>query len=110
MALDSCECPSWGLVEHKNVPISSGENILIPAAAGHRYHVIRFMLSGDATVRYDLYSGSNLIFSFYGPEYFGIPLMAEDKHIGIFMANVGEALRLVASGAVNANVYLQYQG
>jgi len=67
------------------------------------------MLSGDATVKYKLRSNNNEIFTFYGMEYFGVPLESGSKQVPLFITNAGEALSINASGAVNANVYIQYK-
>ena len=109
MTLESFSGIAYGPFEQKNVTISDGSNELVAAVAGKRIGVYRFMLSGDSIVSYELRSGSNKIFTFYGNENFGVPLSAGSEQIPIFKANIGEALVLVASGAVNANVYLHYR-
>lgn len=109
MALDAYYCHQWGTFNHKSVDIQAGANELVAAVPSKRISIFLFLLSGDATVRYDLYSGENKIFSFYGMEYFGVPLSTADKHVPLFITNVGEPLRLAASGTVNASVYLHYR-
>lgn len=109
MALESFETTTGETIEHKNVTLAAGDKVLVTAEAGKRIKVFRFMLSGDAVVRFTLYSGSKMIFTFYGMEHFGVPLMSVDEHTPIFITNSGEALMLNASGAVHANVYLQYK-
>ncbi len=109
MALDDYYCHQWGLFKQQPIDIQAGVNELVAAVPNKRIGVFLFLLSGDATVRFDLYSGENKIFSFYGMEYFGVPLITADKHVPIFITNVGEALRLVVGSTVNASVYLHYK-
>jgi len=109
MTLESFGSISHGPLAHENITISDGSNTLIAAVTGKRIVVHRFMLSGDSVVSYELRSGSNKIFTFYGNANFGVPLSAGHEQIPIFITNVGEALMLVASGSVSANVYLHYK-
>ena len=109
MALDSFDSQTLGTFQPKHIGIGVGINKLVAAEAGKRIKVFLFMLSGDTTVCYDLYSGTNPIFSFYGMEYFGTPLESHDRRVPLFLTNVGEDLRLVASAAVNGNCYIHYK-
>ena len=109
MALESFYSPAYGEFQPKHVDVSIGNNELVAAVASKRIEVYCFMLSGDATVKYQLSSGNNEIFTFYGIEYFGVPLEAGSKQIPLFLTNVGEVLTLSVSGIVNANVYLLYK-
>ncbi len=109
MTLDSFYSQSWGSFLHKHIPLNAGSNVLVDAIPGKRISVTQFLLSGDATVCYDLRSGDNPIFSFYGMEYFGVPLGAINEAVPLFITNTGESLNLFISGTVNANVYLRFR-
>ncbi len=109
MSLDSFYSSCCGNFNHDHKVLAVGLNTLVPAVAGKRISVTQFLLSGDATVTYELRSGTNPIFKFYGMEYFGVPLKALDTAVPLFLTNSGEALTLFVSGTVNANVHLHWQ-
>ena len=109
MGLDSFYSACWGSFNHEHKVLTVGQNILVPVIVGKRIGVTQFLLSGDATVIYELRSGNNPIFKFYGMEYFGVPLRAIDEAVPLFITNSGEALLLFVSGTVNANVHLHWQ-
>lgn len=111
MSLDDFYAGQWGDLKHKRIPIVSGNEFvtLLDGIVEQRISVIRFLLSGDTQMVFELKSGDTPIFDFYGSVHFGVDEQAADAGIPAFITNVGEALILRCSADVTANVYLQYK-
>jgi len=111
MALNDFDAGRWGVLSHKRIPITTASLIytLVPASDLQRIKVTRIMLSGDTQIVYNLLSGIEPLFDFYGSVHFGCDEQTADPEVPAFITNVSDALILMCSAAVTANVYLQYR-
>lgn len=109
MALDDFVSPSYGTFAHKCVDLVAGSNMLVEAESNEKVNVFLFLLSGDTTGAYVLYSGANKLFTFYGLEYFGIPLASADLRIPTFITNLGESLTLLLPSGAVGSTFLRYR-
>ncbi len=111
MSLDDFYAGQWGDLKHKRIPIASGDEFvtLLDGIVGMRISVIRFLLSGDTQIVYELKSGITPIFDFYGSVHFGADAQSSDAGIPAFITNPGAPLMLRCSADVTANIYLQYK-
>lgn len=109
MVLDNFYSQMYGDFQPKNVDLVAGLNTLVAVDSDKQVLVFLFLLSGDTTGNYVLRSGANKLFTFYGLEYFGVPLMSSALRVPIFITNRGELLTLTLPSGAAGSVYLHYR-